>query len=235
MDKPQTETNAMEKPIIKCIQLPHAKDLPLPSYQTQGAAGMDVRVALTKDITLAPGERALVPTGIIMAIPQGYEVQIRPRSGLAIKHGITMVNSPGTIDSDFRGEIYLLVINHGQQAFTLKHGDRMAQMAAAGGLGQIFCQWANAIGCEVIGTVSSKEKEKIAKENGCHHVINYKENNFVEEIKKQFGENSIDVVYDGVGETTYEGSMEVLKVREATRWPRCGSPMRWPPRPRRSP
>ena len=128
MDKPQTETNAMEKPIIKCIQLPHAKDLPLPSYQTQGAAGMDVRVALTKDITLAPGERALVPTGIIMAIPQGYEVQIRPRSGLAIKHGITMVNSPGTIDSDFRGEIHLLVINHGQQAFTLKHGDRMAQM-----------------------------------------------------------------------------------------------------------
>ena len=128
MDKPQTETNAMENPIIKCIQLPHAKDLPLPSYQTQEAAGMDVRVALTKEIRLAPGERALVPTGLIMAIPQGYEVQIRPRSGLAIKHGITMVNSPGTIDSDFRGEIHLIVINHGQQAFTVKHGDRMAQM-----------------------------------------------------------------------------------------------------------
>ena len=126
--KPLIETNAMEKPIIKCIQLPHAKNLPLPSYQTQGAAGMDVRVALTKEITLAPGERSLVPTGLIMAIPQGYEVQIRPRSGLAIKHGITMVNSPGTIDSDFRGEIYLIVINHGQQAFTVKHGDRMAQM-----------------------------------------------------------------------------------------------------------
>ena len=89
---------------------------------------MDVRVALTKEITLAPGERSLVPTGLIMAIPQGYEVQIRPRSGLAIKHGITMVNSPGTIDSDFRGEIYLIVINHGQRAFTVKHGDRMAQM-----------------------------------------------------------------------------------------------------------
>ena len=89
---------------------------------------MDVRVALMKEITLAPGERALVPTGLIMAIPQGYEVQIRPRSGLAIKHGITMVNSPGTIDSDFRGEIHLIVINHGQQAFTVKHGDRMAQM-----------------------------------------------------------------------------------------------------------
>lgn len=128
MDKLQTETNMMEKPIIKCIQLPHAKDLPLPSYQTQGAAGMDVRVALMKEITLEPGERALVPTGLIMAIPKGYEVQIRPRSGLAIKHGITMVNSPGTIDTDFRGEIHLIVINHGQQAFTVKNGDRMAQM-----------------------------------------------------------------------------------------------------------
>ena len=92
----------MEKPIIKCIQLPHAKDLPLPSYQTEGAAGMDIRVALDEEFCLEPGERALLPTGLIMAIPQGYEVQIRPRSGLAIKHGITMVNSPGTIDSDFR-------------------------------------------------------------------------------------------------------------------------------------
>ena len=89
------------------------------------SAGSAVRL---RDCHRPPGERALVPTGIIMAIPQGYEVQIRPRSGLAIKHGITMVNSPGTIDSDFRGEIHLLVINHGQQAFTLKHGDRMAQM-----------------------------------------------------------------------------------------------------------
>ena len=118
----------MEKPIIKCIQLPHVKDLPLPSYQTEGAAGMDIRVALDEEFCLEPGERALLPTGLIMAIPQGYEVQIRPRSGLAIKHGITMVNSPGTIDSDFRGEIHLIVINHGQQAFTVKHGDRMAQM-----------------------------------------------------------------------------------------------------------
>lgn len=118
----------MEKPIIKCIQLPHAKDLPLPSYQTEGAAGMDIRVALDEEYCLDPGERALLPTGLIMAIPQGYEVQIRPRSGLAIKHGISMVNSPGTIDSDFRGEIHLIVINHGQQAFKVKHGDRMAQM-----------------------------------------------------------------------------------------------------------
>ena len=99
------------------------------------------------------------------------------------------------------------------RTYAVKKGDRILYHAAAGGLGQIFCQWANALGCEVIGTVGSKEKEEIAKQNGCHHVINYKEKNFAEEIKKQFGENSIDVVYDGVGETTYEGSFEVLKVR----------------------
>ena len=118
----------MGKPIIKCIQLPHASDLPLPSYETKGAAGMDIRVALTKVISLEPGERELLPTGLKISIPMGYEIQIRPRSGLAIKHGITMVNSPGTIDSDFRGEIHLIVINHGQQTFTVKHGDRIAQM-----------------------------------------------------------------------------------------------------------
>ena len=91
----------MDKPIIKCIQLPHASDLPLPSYETKGAAGMDIRVALTKELSLEPGERELLPTGLKLSIPMGYEIQIRPRSGLAIKHGITMVNSPGTIDSDF--------------------------------------------------------------------------------------------------------------------------------------
>ena len=89
---------------------------------------MDIRVALTKVISLEPGERELLPTGLKISIPMGYEIQIRPRSGLAIKHGITMVNSPGTIDSDFRGEIHLIVINHGQQTFTVKHGDRIAQM-----------------------------------------------------------------------------------------------------------
>ena len=99
------------------------------------------------------------------------------------------------------------------RTYAVKKGDRILYHAAAGGLGQIFCQWANALGCEVIGTVSTKEKEKIAKENGCHHVINYKEKNFAEEIKKKFGENSIDVVYDGVGASTFEGSVEVLKVR----------------------
>jgi len=118
----------MVKPIIKCFQLPHASDLPLPSYETKGAAGMDVRVALKKELNLEPGERELLPTGLKISIPMGYEIQIRPRSGLAIKHGITLVNSPGTIDSDFRGEIHLIIINHGQQTFTVKHGDRIAQM-----------------------------------------------------------------------------------------------------------
>ena len=102
MEKQLIEPNAMDKLIIKCIQLPHASDLPLPSYETKGAAGMDIRVALTKELSLEPGERELLPTGLKLSIPMGYEIQIRPRSGLAIKHGITMVNSPGTIDSKSR-------------------------------------------------------------------------------------------------------------------------------------
>ncbi|NBW70095.1 MAG: dUTP diphosphatase [Bacteroidetes bacterium] len=113
---------------ISCIQLAHAKDLPLPSYESGSAAGMDLRVALESPLTILPGQRALLPTGLKLAIPEGYEVQIRPRSGLAIKHGITMLNSPGTIDADFRGELHLIAINHGQEAFTVQHGDRMAQM-----------------------------------------------------------------------------------------------------------
>jgi len=119
----------MSKPlIISCVQLDHAKDLPLPSYESDAAAGMDLRVALDTPVTLAPGERGLLPTGLKLSIPIGYEVQIRPRSGLAIKHGITMLNSPGTIDADFRGELHLIAINHGQASFTIHHGDRMAQM-----------------------------------------------------------------------------------------------------------
>ena len=121
----QTMSNPL---IISCVQLEHAKDLPLPSYESDAAAGMDLRVALDAPVTLAPGERALLPTGLKLAIPIGYEVQIRPRSGLAIKHGITMLNSPGTIDADFRGELHLIAINHGQASFTIHHGDRMAQM-----------------------------------------------------------------------------------------------------------
>lgn len=107
------------------------EDLPLPAYETEHAAGMDLRAAVKEDFTLAPGTRALIPTGIHIALPTGYEAQIRPRSGLAIKHGITMLNSPGTIDADYRGQIQVIIINHGQEDFTIKRGDRIAQMVVA--------------------------------------------------------------------------------------------------------
>lgn len=102
-----------------------------PEYMTEHAAGMDMYAALEKPMTLAPGERRLVPTGIAMAIPVGYEGQVRPRSGLALKKGISLVNSPGTIDADYRGEIGVIVINQGQEAVTFQHGDRIAQMVIA--------------------------------------------------------------------------------------------------------
>jgi dUTP pyrophosphatase len=118
---------------IKTVQLPHAKGLPLPAYQTAGAAGMDLVAALAEDAdaTLAPGERAAIPTGIIMAIPAGFEGQMRPRSGLARNHGIGLTNTPGTIDSDYRGEIFVLMINHGSEPFTVTRGMRIAQLVIA--------------------------------------------------------------------------------------------------------
>lgn len=109
----------------------HAIGLPLPEYETEGSAGCDLRAALTDPITLKPGKRGLIPTGLKMALPQGFEAQIRPRSGLAYKHGITMLNTPGTIDSDYRGEVKVLAINHGEEDFTIEHGDRIAQMVIA--------------------------------------------------------------------------------------------------------
>lgn len=115
-------------PNVRIVQLPHAKGLPLPAYQTKSAAGMDLCAALKHPITLNPGERALLPTGLQIALPEGYEAQIRPRSGLAIKHGITMLNAPGTIDADYRGEIMVIAINHGQKPVQFDHGDRVAQM-----------------------------------------------------------------------------------------------------------
>lgn len=119
------------KPACKIKKLPHGSDLPLPSYESEAAAGMDLRAAVKDPVTLLPGERILVPTGFQMGIPIGYEAQIRPRSGLAYKHGITMLNSPGTIDSDYRGEVKVLAINHGDQPFDISHGDRIAQMVIA--------------------------------------------------------------------------------------------------------
>jgi dUTP pyrophosphatase len=118
---------------IDVLTLSHAEGLGLPAYATDGAAGMDMLAAIADDtpITLAPMERTAIPTGLQMAIPQGYEVQIRPRSGLALKHGLTIVNAPGTIDSDYRGEIKILLINLGSDTVTINRGMRIAQMIVA--------------------------------------------------------------------------------------------------------
>lgn len=116
---------------VRISRLPHAADLPLPAYETAGAAGMDLRAALQAPMTLAPGERAAVPTGIAIALPEGYEAQVRARSGLARRHGIAMVNAPGTVDSDYRGELQVLLINLGHEPFTVARGDRIAQMVVA--------------------------------------------------------------------------------------------------------
>ncbi len=106
-------------------------DILLPSYQTPGAAGADIRAAVTESITLDPLQRALVPTGLAMAIPPGWEAQVRPRSGLAIKHGISLVNSPGTIDADYRGEVKIILINLGNEPFEIQRGERIAQLVFA--------------------------------------------------------------------------------------------------------
>ena len=113
--------------------LPHAADLPLPKYETADAAGCDLLAALPADapVSLAPGERALIPCGIAIALPPGYEAQVRPRSGLALRHGISLVNAPGTIDADYRGEIGCILINLGAAAFTVERGLRIAQMVIA--------------------------------------------------------------------------------------------------------
>ncbi|HCM43199.1 MAG TPA: dUTP diphosphatase [Candidatus Omnitrophica bacterium] len=111
--------------------LPHFEGLELPKYQTEGSAGMDLTAACGADITILPGERKLVPTGLCIAIPYFYEVQIRPRSGLALKNGITLPNSPGTIDSDYRGELQVILLNSGQEPFVVKRGMRIAQMIVA--------------------------------------------------------------------------------------------------------
>ncbi len=109
----------------------NAKDLELPKYMTEGSAGMDLYANVTEDTVLKVGERKLIPTGIMIDIPANYEVQIRPRSGLAYKNGVTVLNAPGTIDSDYRGEINVLLINYGQEDFTIKRADRVAQMVVA--------------------------------------------------------------------------------------------------------
>jgi dUTP pyrophosphatase len=113
---------------IPVITMPHAADLPLPTYATEQSAGLDLVAAVATDIVMAPGARALLPTGLAIALPAGYEAAVRPRSGLAIKHGVTVLNSPGTIDADYRGEIQVILINHGAESFTITRGMRIAQM-----------------------------------------------------------------------------------------------------------
>lgn len=116
---------------ISVKRLRSPSDIPLPTYMTTHSAGMDLYADIQDDICLLPGERALVPTGIAIALEEGYEAQIRPRSGLALKHGIALVNSPGTIDADYRGEIGIIMINFGREPFTIKRGERIAQMVVA--------------------------------------------------------------------------------------------------------
>lgn len=110
---------------------PGCADIPLPHYETEGSVGMDIAAAVDDEVVIDPGERALIPCGFSMALPPGYEAQVRPRSGLAVKHGISLVNAPGTIDSDYRGEIKVPVINHGDKPFRITRGMRIAQMVVA--------------------------------------------------------------------------------------------------------
>jgi dUTP pyrophosphatase len=120
-----------DAPVVRIQRLPHSAGLELPSYASAGAAGADLRAAVETALVLAPGERAAVPTGLILEIPSGWEGQVRPRSGLAIRHGLTVVNAPGTIDSDYRGELKVLLVNLGSEVATIRRGDRIAQLIVA--------------------------------------------------------------------------------------------------------
>ena len=124
----------MSEPVkVDIRQLPHGEGLPLPAYHSAHAAGLDLLAAVPAEspLMLSPGQRALVPTGLTIALPPGYEAQVRPRSGLASKHGVTVLNSPGTVDADYRGEIGVLLINHGEAPFPIRRGERIAQMVIA--------------------------------------------------------------------------------------------------------
>ena len=119
---------ALERIVIEITRVGESRDIPLPDYASEGASGMDIRAFLKDPVELKPGDIRLIPTGLAISMPPGYEAQIRPRSGLALRHGIGMLNSPGTIDSDYRGEIGLVIINWGTEPFTIHKGDRIAQM-----------------------------------------------------------------------------------------------------------
>jgi dUTP pyrophosphatase len=121
------------RPEVGVVRLEHGRDLPLPAYETSGAAGMDLRAAIAEDqpLVLRPGARLAVPTGLAIALPPGHEAQVRPRSGLALRHGVTLLNSPGTVDADYRGEIKAMLINLGEEDFIIRRGDRIAQLVIA--------------------------------------------------------------------------------------------------------
>ncbi len=123
--------NLSEPLDIEITQEPGTEDLPLPAYETEHAAGMDLRAAVTEPVEIPAGGRALIPTGLRIAVPPGFEAQVRPRSGLALKHGITLPNTPGTIDADYRGEVRVIVLNLGDGPFTVNRGDRIAQLIVA--------------------------------------------------------------------------------------------------------
>jgi dUTP pyrophosphatase len=118
---------------VRVMRLPHGSDLPLPAYQSEQAAGLDLHAAVPADapLIIAPGDRALIPTGIALALPPGTEGQVRPRSGLAARHGVTVLNAPGTVDADYRGEIQVILVNHGSDPFTVERGMRIAQLVIA--------------------------------------------------------------------------------------------------------
>lgn len=126
-----SDRDGADEIVVQIRALPNGEGMPLPSYMTAGAAGCDLFAAIARDITLEPGARALVPTGISIALPHGYEAQVRPRSGLAVRHGVTCLNAPGTIDSDYRGEVGIVLINHGSERFVVHRGERVAQLIIA--------------------------------------------------------------------------------------------------------
>jgi dUTP pyrophosphatase len=130
---------------LRVMRLPHARDLPLPAYQSELAAGIDLVAAVASDapVTIAPGERAAIPTGIAVALPAGVEGQIRPRSGLALRHGITVLNSPGTVDADYRGEVQVILVNLGGEPFVVERGARIAQLVVTAALHASICEVAN--------------------------------------------------------------------------------------------
>jgi len=130
---------------IPVLRLPHGDGLPLPAYQSAHASGADLVAAIPEDapVTIAPGDRALIPTGIALALPRGYEGQIRPRSGLALNHGVTVLNAPGTIDADYRGEVQIILVNLGRNSFTVERGARIAQLVITATMQALFCESAN--------------------------------------------------------------------------------------------